>query len=215
MKLKRAVEICLIGSAAVAFFLIIAGLVFDRPRDVTKADLSAAGTTTATASSNASGNATATSPIPGTTTANGAASTSPRPSTGSSGSSGTATDSGTTGTGASGGSGGSGSSGSTGGGTTPPPVACGQAGGSCTAAEVAGHNSRTDCWVIYDGYYYIVTSYVNSHPGGTQAFTSQTCGVDITAYLNGSIAPAGTQRHSHSATAYSILNSYKVGQVSG
>lgn len=96
----------------------------------------------------------------------------------------------------------------------PPAPSCGSAGGKCTAAQVAGHSSQTDCWVIYNGGYYIVTSYVNQHPGGKAVFNSTTCGHDITSYLNGSQS-VGNQRHSHSNTAYNILKSYYVGAVSG
>jgi hypothetical protein len=97
---------------------------------------------------------------------------------------------------------------------TPAPPSCGSANGACTAAQVAAHNSRTNCWVIYGGYYYVVTSYVNAHPGGTSMFNSATCGHNITSYLNGS-ASTGGQQHTHSSTAYSVLNSYKVGPVQG
>ncbi len=97
---------------------------------------------------------------------------------------------------------------------TPPPVSCGQAGGTCTAAQVATHNAKTNCWVIYSGWYYVVTSYVNAHPGGTSVFNSATCGHDISSYMNGSASTGGRQ-HSHSGSAYTILNSYKVGQVQG
>lgn len=92
------------------------------------------------------------------------------------------------------------------------PPSCGQSGGSCTAAQVAGHASQSDCWVIYNGYYYIVTSYIPNHPGGRSVFSSTTCGHDITSYLNGS---AGSSRHNHSSGAYSTLNSYRIGQVQG
>jgi hypothetical protein len=97
---------------------------------------------------------------------------------------------------------------------TPPPIACGSAGGTCTAAQVASHNSAGNCWVIYNGYYYIVTSWVSIHPGGPAVFNSTTCGHDISAYLNGSASSAG-QQHVHSSAAYSILDSYKVGPVQG
>lgn len=101
---------------------------------------------------------------------------------------------------------------------TPTPVpagpACGSANGTCTAAQVAAHNSRTNCWMIYNGYYYIVTSYVNSHPGGTSVFNSSTCGINATGYLNGSTSTGG-KKHNHGGSTYTILNSYKVGPVQG
>jgi hypothetical protein len=92
------------------------------------------------------------------------------------------------------------------------PPACGQAGGTCSAAQVAAHNSAGDCWMIYSKKWYVVTSYVNSHPGGRSVFNSTTCGADVTAYLSGSASSAG-QRHTHSAAAYSTLQSFTGGAV--
>lgn len=98
---------------------------------------------------------------------------------------------------------------------TPAPApapACGSAGGTCSVAQVAAHNSQTNCWIIYKAGYFIVTNYVNIHPGGRSVFSATTCGHDITAYLNGSASTAG-QQHSHSSSAYSVLQSYYVGAV--
>jgi hypothetical protein len=96
---------------------------------------------------------------------------------------------------------------------TPAPV-CGQSGGTCTAAQVAAHNSASNCWVIYSNSYYNVTSYVNKHPSGSAVFNSSTCGQNISGYMDGSQSTAG-QRHAHSGGAYSTLESYKIGPVSG
>lgn len=90
--------------------------------------------------------------------------------------------------------------------------ACGSAGGTCTTSQVATHNSAGNCWVIYNGGYYNVTSYVSIHPGGSSVFSSSTCGKDITAYLNGSSSVSGA-KHRHSNSAYSTLNSYYIGKV--
>lgn len=102
--------------------------------------------------------------------------------------------------------------------TSPsPPIptpTCGVAGGTCTSAQVASHNTAGNCWMIYNGGYYIVTSYVNQHPGGSSVFNSQTCGHDVTGYMNGSQSTAGQNRR-HSNSAYTILQSYYVGRVSG
>lgn len=94
----------------------------------------------------------------------------------------------------------------------PPATACGSPGGICSAAQVATHNSSSNCWVIYNGGYYIVSAYANQHPGGTSVFNSATCGKDITAYMTGSASTAGS-RHKHSGGAYNTLNSYYVGKV--
>lgn len=101
-----------------------------------------------------------------------------------------------------------------------PVASCGSAGGSCTAAQVAAHNTQSNCWAIYSGSYYVLSganlpsgksSYPSQHPGGAIVFDSVTCGQDITTYMNGSSGHNG--KHSHSGGAYSVLNSYKVGPV--
>lgn len=94
------------------------------------------------------------------------------------------------------------------------PVTCGQPNGVCTSAQVAAHASQGDCWMIYNGYYYIVTSYVNNHPGGRGVFNTTSCGRDITGYMNGSASTGGKQ-HNHNNSAYNVLNSYRIGQVQG
>lgn len=98
--------------------------------------------------------------------------------------------------------------------TPPPTPACGSAGGTCTSAQVLAHSSAGNCWMIYSNKYYIVTSYVSQHPGGSSVFNSNTCGRDITGYMNGSQSTAG-KNQKHSGSAYTILNSYYVGPVSG
>lgn len=94
------------------------------------------------------------------------------------------------------------------------PVTCGQPNGVCSSAQVAAHASQGDCWMIYNGYYYIVTSYVNNHPGGKGVFNTSSCGRDITGYMNGSASTGGKQ-HNHNNSSYNVLNSYRVGQVQG
>lgn len=91
---------------------------------------------------------------------------------------------------------------------TPPPAPKCTAGGACTAAEVATHSSAGNCWVIYGSKVYNITAFVNKHPAGPSYFNAQTCGHDITAYLNGSQTTSGGKKHNHSSSAYSILNSY-------
>ena len=96
--------------------------------------------------------------------------------------------------------------------TPAPAPACGTAGGACSPAQVAAHNAQTNCWVIYGGYYYNVTSYVNIHNGGRAVFNAATCGNDITAYMSGAASTAGSS-HAHSTSAYNTLASYRIGPV--
>jgi cytochrome b involved in lipid metabolism len=82
---------------------------------------------------------------------------------------------------------------------TPTPVlACGS-GGACTAADVAKHGTRSNCWVYLSplNKVYNITSYVsngNQHPGGD--VIAQYCGQNMYSYFIGS---AGGHRHSNSA----------------
>lgn len=89
---------------------------------------------------------------------------------------------------------------------------CGVKGGSCTTAAIAKHNSKTDCWVIYEGNYFDVTSFVTSHEGGSAVFNNSTCGKDIKSFLSGQQSSAG-RTNQHSASAYSLLEQFLVGKV--
>jgi len=148
------------------------------------------------------------------------ASTSKAPAAGSSTSSSGSTTSGSSGSGSTGSGGSSGGSGTTPPPTTPPPTTppptppppapCGGQTPCYTTATVSTHNSQSNCWVMIGSVVYNVTAYVPQHPGGQSVFNSSTCGHDITAYMSGS-ASTGGARHSHSNSAYNILNSYKIG----
>lgn len=100
---------------------------------------------------------------------------------------------------------------------TPTPVptlaACGAAGGVCSPAQVAAHNTQASCWVIYGGYYYNVTSYVSVHSGGRAVFNSATCGHDITSYMAGALEAVSGKQFAHPTSAYNTLASYKIGPV--
>lgn len=82
---------------------------------------------------------------------------------------------------------------------TPSPTA---AAGSYTSAEVAKHNTGTDCWSVVGGNVYDLTSYVSSHPGGASVIKA-ICGKD------GSAAFAG--QHSGASKPANVLASYKLG----
>lgn len=80
--------------------------------------------------------------------------------------------------------------------TTPVPVTPVASG--VTVAEVATHNSQSNCWIIISGKVYNVTSFMASHPGGVSAIANR-CGTDATTVFTTS---AG---HAHSSYAYSLL----------
>lgn len=95
----------------------------------------------------------------------------------------------------------------------PPPPApvttCGS-GGTCSAADIAPHNSRADCWVYLSplNKAYNITAYVanvNMHPGGDVIVSH--CGANMYSYF---IGTAGGHKHSSSALN-SILQAYYIG----
>ena len=53
-----------------------------------------------------------------------------------------------------------------------------------TMAEVAQHNSPSDCWSAIDGKVYNLTQWINKHPGGPTVIKSL-CGKDGSAGFNG------------------------------
>merc|ERR1711920_291753 len=55
--------------------------------------------------------------------------------------------------------------------------------GGYTLAEVAKHNSKTDCWVVLDGKVLDVTSFLSEHPGGELAILTF-AGKDATEEFN-------------------------------
>jgi len=69
-------------------------------------------------------------------------------------------------------------------------------------ADVAKHNTRTDCWTIVNEFVYNITPYVNSHPGGSSAI-SKICGVNGTTIFN--------NIHGGSQTQENKLAGYKIG----
>merc|ERR1719277_1719507 len=49
------------------------------------------------------------------------------------------------------------------------PAATGGGGGGITLAEVAKHNTKSDCWVVVNGEVLDVTKFLSEHPGGELA----------------------------------------------
>jgi len=75
---------------------------------------------------------------------------------------------------------------------------------SITVAEVATHNSISDCWAIINGNVYDLTSWIPNHPGGPQAIL-QLCGTDGSAKFN--------DQHGGSSKVLSVLAGFKIGIV--
>lgn len=69
-----------------------------------------------------------------------------------------------------------------------------------TMADVATHDSSSDCWMVIDGGVYDVTSYISSHPGGSDILRG--CGIDATAMFS-----------HHAQSAYEIKENYKIGDL--
>lgn len=92
----------------------------------------------------------------------------------------------------------------------PPPAAGCGSGGTCTATDIAPHNTRSNCWVYLSpiNKAYNITSYVansRTHPGGDVIVPY--CGTNMYNYFIGN---AGGHRHSNSALN-SVLQAYYIG----
>ena len=74
-----------------------------------------------------------------------------------------------------------------------------------TLADVATHNTKTNCWTIVDKIVYNITPYIPSHPGGSTAI-ARICGIDGTAVFTNQHGTTGTQKN--------ILATYKIGILS-
>lgn len=74
--------------------------------------------------------------------------------------------------------------------------------GSYTMAEVAKHNTRTDCWAVVNGSVYGLTEWIAKHPGGAEAII-QLCGKDGSSLFN--------NQHGEFAQALQVLAGLKIG----
>lgn len=73
-----------------------------------------------------------------------------------------------------------------------------------TAAEVAKHNTATNCWSVVNGKVYDLTSYVNGHPGGATVIKA-ICGKD------GSASFAG--QHGSASKPNNVLAAFVLGSL--
>lgn len=75
---------------------------------------------------------------------------------------------------------------------------------SYTKADVATHNTSSNCWTIVNGNVYNLTSYVTQHPGGQRRISS-ICGID------GSMA--FDNQHGGSSRPEAVLQSLLIGPL--
>ncbi len=80
---------------------------------------------------------------------------------------------------------------------TPTPTVT-----SYTLAQVATHNTASNCWSVVNGGVYNLTSWIGQHPGGQSAIKSM-CGLDASADFNG--------QHGGQARPVSELAGFKIG----
>lgn len=71
-----------------------------------------------------------------------------------------------------------------------------------TLAEVASHNSASNCWMAISQNVYNVSSYTRIHPGGQRILEG--CGTDATTLFNSIGQHVG---------ARAILNTFKIGRL--
>ena len=77
--------------------------------------------------------------------------------------------------------------------------------GAITMADVAKHNSASDCWSAVSGNVYDLTAWISQHPGGSGSIVGM-CGVDGTAGFDG--------QHAGQARPAQELASFLVGPLS-
>ena len=83
-----------------------------------------------------------------------------------------------------------------------------------TMAEIATHNSKTDCWTVISGQVYELTDFVNRHPGGNEVVRA--CGIDATTLFTSRTTEDGQPIGSgtpHSRVAQEQLDQLKIGNL--
>lgn len=73
-----------------------------------------------------------------------------------------------------------------------------------TMADVAKHNTRTDCWSAVNGGVYDLTSFVDRHPGGVNKII-MICGIDGSSLFD--------KQHGGSSVAQAALGLLKIGNL--
>ena len=85
-----------------------------------------------------------------------------------------------------------------------PAASQSSSGPAFTLAEVKKNNNAANCWTIVDENVYNLTTWINAHPGGSNAILSL-CGVDGTS--------AFKSQHAGRAMPVGQLESYKIGKL--
>jgi len=70
--------------------------------------------------------------------------------------------------------------------------------------QIATHNSKADCWIVYKGKVYDVTPFVKLHPGGEDKI-SKGCGIDATSLIE--------NNHPNLEKVLNIASKYSIGEV--
>ncbi len=74
---------------------------------------------------------------------------------------------------------------------------------SYTMAQIAPHNTATDCWEVINGNVYNLTDFLSQHSGGSSVIAAQ-CGKDATAAFNSG---------PHSGSTINALSGYLLGNI--
>jgi hypothetical protein len=86
---------------------------------------------------------------------------------------------------------------------TPTPTPTATTSGY-TMAQVAANNSAKSCWAVIEGSVYNLTTWINSHPGGSGAIISL-CGTEATSSFKG--------RHGNQSRPAAQLSGYLLGPL--
>jgi 4-hydroxysphinganine ceramide fatty acyl 2-hydroxylase len=81
-----------------------------------------------------------------------------------------------------------------------------------TRKVVAHHNAPNNAWVAYKGGVYDVTTFLDAHPGGSDALEPY-LGQDVTEVMAGGGNGASSVLHEHSAFAFKMLEKYRIGTL--
>lgn len=77
-----------------------------------------------------------------------------------------------------------------------------------TFAEVASHNSESDCWTVIDNKVYDLTSFIPTHEGGN--VITESCGIDSTTLFN---ERPNTENSPHPEEAQVTLENLFIGNL--